>query len=965
MGCVAGVAVEVGSAAPAGLSLGLGAVVARSVVFGGVASLAVWVAEGFGVAPAIGFGAVSVGGFGTAPTVDFRPASVVGSGVASAGEFSAAPVVVGLGVASVVGFGTAPEVGLGAASEVGFGAAPAVGLAVAASWAVSAAGRPLVFGPIASGVATPWPGFCTAADPGCGAVGVAVPVGSGVAFVVCEPLRGSGAPPDGRGVVVSVCATGFGAVAAGRASVTVPPPGCGRLGEVIPAGTDGAAAGLGAVPGGGSGALTRLPPGDAEFPGVGGAGRCGTAGRSGLLGRAGAGTVGRDGTGRVGAGAVAEEGDSFGSLSSDVGTAPLRGGSCVALVVDEGTVGAAGFAVVGDPAGSGFTVADDAAAAGWDAADDVAAFPAAGDGSDFPGAGEGTAAGFTGEPIESCFATAGAATADGFDPADGFAAAGDTDEPVDFAPAGDTGTAGGTVTAGDVPDSGEVDGPGLPPDVTASGFAGPLGPGTTGDAAGAGFAGPEDAVDVGTEEAAAGPAPGADAGFGTAAAGPPLVAGLPLAGGTTAVGEDFAVPAAGFSAEAEAEAGWAAVGTDAPPRRLREESARVRPVAAHPPAPPVFGGAGGVGAAPLLPGEVTVAPPMPAEAPVTPPLPGEVAVTPPLPAEAAVAGDVAAEAADAVESADVVGAVAGFSPGPAFSAAGLDGLARARASAACTSVSRARAAAVCATQAPTAVASKTGVSTAGVGRRAARSAVLPNNDCPLGDPGFPSDAEDAPPGFTELASEGFAEVEAGAGAGAGEGASAAGAAATEGEAGAAGAGEAGDRLPIRPSGSPGAGVDAAPDAEGFPPADAAAGEAVPTEASVSDDPTTDDGRVSVATEPAAPSGAGGQLRDGGRYDASARVRGRFPAAWRPPPVRLTGSGAPMALTRSGTWLGSTTYTISRLRPGQARVIRPAITARVPRMSSAQVMVLSQRGRTSAVACSCRPGWAAGFMMTRL
>jgi hypothetical protein len=42
-----------------------------------------------------------------------------------------------------------------------------------------------------------------------------------------------------------------------------------------------------------------------------------------------------------------------------------------------------------------------------------------------------------------------------------------------------------------------------------------------------------------------------------------------------------------------------------------------------------------------------------------------------------------------------------------------------------------------------------------------------------------------------------------------------------------------------------------------------------------------------------------------------------------------------------------------------------MTARLPSMSSAQVLELSQPGRTSAVVCSCRPGWAPGFMMTRL
>ena len=39
--------------------------------------------------------------------------------------------------------------------------------------------------------------------------------------------------------------------------------------------------------------------------------------------------------------------------------------------------------------------------------------------------------------------------------------------------------------------------------------------------------------------------------------------------------------------------------------------------------------------------------------------------------------------------------------------------------------------------------------------------------------------------------------------------------------------------------------------------------------------------------------------------ASARVRGRLAAAWRPP-VRVSGRGAPMRCASSGTWLGSTT-----------------------------------------------------------
>ncbi len=53
---------------------------------------------------------------------------------------------------------------------------------------------------------------------------------------------------------------------------------------------------------------------------------------------------------------------------------------------------------------------------------------------------------------------------------------------------------------------------------------------------------------------------------------------------------------------------------------------------------------------------------------------------------------------------------------------------------------------------------------------------------------------------------------------------------------------------------------------------------------------------------------GGQVSAGGRDRGceSASVRGRCVAEWRPPPVRLSGSGAPIACIRSGTWLGSTT-----------------------------------------------------------
>jgi hypothetical protein len=220
-----------------------------------------------------------------------------------------------------------------------------------------------------------------------------------------------------------------------------------------------------------------------------------------------------------------------------------------------------------------------------------------------------------------------------------------------------------------------------------------------------------------------------------------------------------------------------------------------------------------------------------------------------------------------------------------------------------------------------------------------------------------ADAEEAGEAGADAA-EADAEEEAGV-----AGADADGEAGAEGEAGADEGADGlpeGERPPNNPSGCPGAGDFASP-----PGCAEAAGAGTPEGAE-----EAGDSRVRVATEPAESrageaAGAGGQVSDGGRYDASARVRGRLPAACRPPLPRFIGRGAPIALISSGTWLGSTTYTISRRRPGQARVINPAITASVPRMNSAQVVVLSQRGRTSAVVCSCRPGWAAGFMMTRL
>jgi hypothetical protein len=65
---------------------------------------------------------------------------------------------------------------------------------------------------------------------------------------------------------------------------------------------------------------------------------------------------------------------------------------------------------------------------------------------------------------------------------------------------------------------------------------------------------------------------------------------------------------------------------------------------------------------------------------------------------------------------------------------------------------------------------------------------------------------------------------------------------------------------------------------------------------------------------AAPRPDGGVEDDDGGQDSggrdrgweSARVRGRWVPACLPPPVRLRGSGAPIACIRSGTWLGSTT-----------------------------------------------------------
>jgi hypothetical protein len=132
---------------------------------------------------------------------------------------------------------------------------------------------------------------------------------------------------------------------------------------------------------------------------------------------------------------------------------------------------------------------------------------------------------------------------------------------------------------------------------------------------------------------------------------------------------------------------------------------------------------------------------------------------------------------------------------------------------------------------------------------------------------------------------------------------------------------------------------------------------------------TEEPEAETETSSAEAGAAGGQLNwgcAGGRDDAeSASERGRWVPAWRPPPVRLNGNGAPIALIRSGTWLGSTTYTTSRRRPGHARMIMPAMTVRVPIMSSAQVAELSQPGRNSAVLCTCRPGSAPGFITTRL
>jgi hypothetical protein len=114
--------------------------------------------------------------------------------------------------------------------------------------------------------------------------------------------------------------------------------------------------------------------------------------------------------------------------------------------------------------------------------------------------------------------------------------------------------------------------------------------------------------------------------------------------------------------------------------------------------------------------------------------------------------------------------------------------------------------------------------------------------------------------------------------------------------------------------------------------------------------------------------AGGQLgcgTMGGAGLASASVRGRCDAACRPPPERPACSGAPMVFINSGTWLGSTTYTISRRRPGRASTIRPPITSRLPSISKAQVDEFSQPGRISAVAARRTPGWAPRLMMTRL
>src|SRR2546421_11909386 len=85
------------------------------------------------------------------------------------------------------------------------------------------------------------------------------------------------------------------------------------------------------------------------------------------------------------------------------------------------------------------------------------------------------------------------------------------------------------------------------------------------------------------------------------------------------------------------------------------------------------------------------------------------------------------------------------------------------------------------------------------------------------------------------------------------------------------------------------------------------------------------------------------------------------------PPRAAASGSvemPSRAAISGTWLGSTTYTISRCRRGQNSSTMPMRKATVPRMSSPCVVGSSQRGVIAALAPTSPTGAPAGVITTR-
>jgi hypothetical protein len=124
-----------------------------------------------------------------------------------------------------------------------------------------------------------------------------------------------------------------------------------------------------------------------------------------------------------------------------------------------------------------------------------------------------------------------------------------------------------------------------------------------------------------------------------------------------------------------------------------------------------------------------------------------------------------------------------------------------------------------------------------------------------------------------------------------------------------------DAGPIRLNGFPGAG-DRSP--AGRPPMTGSFGAGMAVAAAYSAGLGAPDSAIADPSEDGAdPDGAGPDREDadegatGGQLswdwgEESASVRGRCVLACRPPPVRLSGSGAPIALIRPGTWLGSTT-----------------------------------------------------------